>query len=198
MGSPYKKVSPMFVVYMPQWSSSVTLRLEETSDLAGAIKKVEEVFKKYNSAYPFTYQFADVEFNKKYTAINLIGKLSTLFASLAVIITGLGLFGLAAFTAEQRTKEIGIRKVMGASISNLVALLSKEFSLLVVISLGVSAPVSWWALNSFLEQYPYRVDFPWWTIVLAGTIALLFALVIVSTQALRAALRNPVNSLRNE
>jgi putative ABC transport system permease protein len=198
MGSPYKKASPMFVAYQPDWSSSVTLRLEETSDLAGAIKKIEEVFKKYNPAYPFEYQFADVQFNKKYATINLISTLATLFASLAILITGMGLFGLAAFTAEQRTKEIGIRKVMGASVSGLVALISKEFSLLVVISFAISAPVSWWALNSFLERYPYRIEFPWWTIVAAGVVALLFALAIVSTQALKAARSNPANSLRSE
>ncbi|MFM9836626.1 MAG: ABC transporter permease [Cyclobacteriaceae bacterium] len=198
MGSPYRKPSPMFVAYQPEWASSVTLRLEETSDLPGAIKKIEDVFKKHNPAYPFDYQFADVQFNKKYTTINLISTLSTLFASLAILITGMGLFGLAAFTAEQRTKEIGIRKVMGASVPGLVALISKEFSLLVVISFALAAPFSWWALTSFLERYPYRIDFPWWTIAVAGTIALLFALVIVSTQALKAAMSNPANSLRSE
>jgi putative ABC transport system permease protein len=198
MGSPYRKPGPMFVAYQPEWASSVTLRLEETSDLPGAIKKIEDVFKKHNPAYPFDYQFADVQFNKKYTTINLISTLSTLFASLAILITGMGLFGLAAFTAEQRTKEIGIRKVMGASVPGLVALISKEFSLLVVISFALAAPFSWWALTSFLERYPYRIDFPWWTIAVAGTIALLFALVIVSTQALKAAMSNPANSLRSE
>ncbi len=198
MGSPYRKPGPMFVAYQPEWASSVTLRLEQTSDLTGAIKKIEDVFKKHNPAYPFDYQFADVQFNKKYTTINLISTLSTLFASLAILITGMGLFGLAAFTAEQRTKEIGIRKVMGASVPGLVALISKEFSLLVMISFVLAAPVSWWALTSFLERYPYRIDFPWWTIAVAGTIALLFALVIVSTQALKAAMSNPASSLRSE
>jgi putative ABC transport system permease protein len=198
MGSPYKKASPMFVAYQPDWSSSVTLRLEETSDLAGAIKKIEAVFKKYNAAYPFEYQFVDVQFNKKYATINLISTLATLFASLAILITGMGLFGLAAFTAEQRTKEIGIRKVMGASVSGLVALISREFSVLVAISFAIAAPVSWWALNSFLERYPYRIEFPWWTIAVAGTIASLFTLAIVSTQALKAARSNPANSLRSE
>ncbi len=198
MGSPYRKPGPMFVAYQPEWASSVTLRLEETADLPSAVKKIEDVFKKYNPAYPFDYQFADVQFNKKYTTINLISTLSTLFASLAILITGMGLFGLAAFTAEQRTKEIGIRKVMGASVPSLVTLISKEFSLLVAISFVFAVPFSWSTLSSFLERYPYRIDFPWWTVVVAGGTALLFALAIVSTQALKAATSNPASSLRSE
>jgi ABC-type antimicrobial peptide transport system permease subunit len=110
----------------------------------------------------------------------------------------MGLFGLAAFTAEQRTKEIGIRKVMGASVPGLVTLISKDFSFLVMISFVFSAPMSWWLLNSFLERYPYRIGFPWWAIAVSGLIALVFALVIVSTQALKAATSNPANSLRSE
>jgi putative ABC transport system permease protein len=198
MGSPYRKPGPMFVAYQPEWASSVTLRLEETADLPSAVKKIEDVFKKYNPAYPFDYQFADVQFNKKYTTIILISTLSTLFASLAILITGLGLFGLAAFTAEQRTKEIGIRKVMGASVPSLVTLISKEFSLLVAISFVFAVPFSWWTLSSFLERYPYRIDFPWWTVGVAGSTALLFAVSIVSTQALKAATTNPADSLRSE
>ncbi len=198
MGSPYRKPSPMFVAYQPGWASSVTIRLEETKDITGAMKKVEDVFKKYNPAYPFEYQFVDEQFNKKYTTINLISTLANLFALLAIIITGMGLFGLAAFTAEQRTKEIGIRKVMGASVPGLVALISKEFSFLVLISFILSAPVSWWFLTSFLERYPYRIAFPWWAIAASGLIAMVFALIIVSTQALKAATSNPANSLRSE
>lgn len=198
MGSPYRKPSPMFVAYQPGWANSVTLRLEETSDITGAIKKIEEVFKKYNPAYPFEYKFVDEQFNRKYATINLISTLANLFAILAILITGMGLFGLAAFTAEQRTKEIGIRKVMGASVPGLVTLISKDFSFLVMISFVVSAPVSWWFLNSFLERYPYRIEFPWWAIAVSGLIALIFALIIVSTQALKAATSNPANSLRSE
>ncbi|MFN7491336.1 MAG: ABC transporter permease [Cyclobacteriaceae bacterium] len=198
MGSPYRKPSPMFVAYQPGWANSVTLRLEETSDITGAIKKIEEVFKKYNPAYPFEYKFVDEQFNRKYATINLISTLANLFAILAILITGMGLFGLAAFTAEQRTKEIGIRKVMGASVPGLVTLISKDFSFLVMISFVFSAPMSWWLLNSFLERYPYRIGFPWWAIAVSGLIALVFALVIVSTQALKAATSNPANSLRSE
>ncbi|CAN5459224.1 ABC transporter permease [soil metagenome] len=198
MGDPTKPVKPMFMILNPGWISAVTIRLEKTGDLPGALKKVEEVFKKYNSAYPFQYAFADVEFQKKFTSISMISSLASLFATLAIIITGLGLFGLAAFTAEQRNKEIGIRKVMGASVAGLVALMSKDFSKLVLIAFVFFGPISWWALNLFLDRFQYRIAIPWWVFPLTGLAALVFALMIVATQALRAAHANPVNSLRNE
>ncbi len=198
MGSPYQPVKPMFMVLIPEWASSVTIRLEKTDDLQASVKKVEEVFKKYNPAYPFEYSFADVEFGKKFTTINMISRLASLFASLAIVITGLGLFGLAAFMAEQRTKEIGIRKVMGASVSSLIALMSKDFSRLVFIAFLISSPIAWWLLNQFLLRYPIRVSIPWWVFPLTGLVALLYATLIVSTQAFRAARANPADSLRNE
>jgi ABC-type antimicrobial peptide transport system permease subunit len=198
MGSPYQQTTPMFVTYQPYWVTALTIRLEATSDVPGALRKVEAVFKKYNSAFPFEYTFVDQEFAKKFSTITLISTLSKTFALLAIIITGLGLFGLASFTTEQRTKEIGIRKVMGASVSGLVALISKEFSWLVIIALVIASPVAWWSLTSFLERYPYRIDFPWWAVAVSGSIALVFALAIVGTQALKAATSNPVNSLRSE
>ena len=199
MGSPFQPVKPMFVVLDPSWASSVTIRLEKTDDLPAALKKVEAVFKKYSPAYPFEYDFADVEFAKKFNDINMTSRLASLFALLAIVITGLGLFGLAAFAAEQRTKEIGIRKVMGASVSSLVGLMSKDFSRLVIIAFVFSSPVAWWLLNRFiLDQYKYRIEIAWWVFPITGLIALVFALAIVSTQALRAAHANPATSLRND
>lgn len=198
MGDPNRPVGPMFCILNPEWINAITIRLEKTKDLPESLKKVEAIFKKYNPAYPFEYDFADVEFAKKFTTIDMTSRLATLFASLAIIITGLGLFGLAAFTAEQRTKEIGIRKVLGASVSGLVTLMSKDFSKLVIVSFLISAPLAWWLLNNFLERYPYRIEISWWVFPLTGLISLVFALIIVSTQALRAAHANPVNSLRNE
>ena len=199
MGSPYRSASPMFVTYVPSWSNAVTLRLEATTDISGAMAKVENVFKKYNPAYPFEYTFVDQEFAKKFATINLISTLSRMFAVLAIIITGLGLFGLASFMAEQRTKEIGIRKVMGASVTSLVTLITKEFSWLVIIALVLASPITWWLMTKwFLSRYAYRIDFPWWTLLLGGAIALVFALLIVGTQALKAATANPANSLRSE
>jgi ABC-type antimicrobial peptide transport system permease subunit len=197
MGSPYEEVKPMFAV-LDDWWGSVTLRLKNTGDLQASLKTVETIFKKYGQAYPFEYTFVDVEFQKKFTTINLTSKLASLFAILAVIITGLGLFGLASFTAEQRTKEIGIRKVMGASVSSLVGLISREFTLMVIAAFALSAPLSWWLMTQYLERYTIRTSIAWWIFPFTGAIALMFALLIVSTQALRAARSNPVNSLRNE
>jgi putative ABC transport system permease protein len=174
------------------------VRLKKTNDLQGSLKTVENIFKKYGAAYPFEYKFVDVEFQKKFTTINLTSKLASLFAVLAVIITGLGLFGLASFTAEQRTKEIGIRKVLGASVSSLVSLISGEFSIMVIVAFGLSAPLSWWLMTQYLQRYAIRTSVAWWIFPLTGVIALGFALLIVSAQALRAAHANPVNSLRNE
>jgi putative ABC transport system permease protein len=198
MGSPFQAVKPMMVVLQPEWASAVTIRLKKTNDLQHAIKAVEAVFNKFNPAYPFEYAFADVEFQKKFTTINMTGQLANLFALLAILITGLGLFGLAAYTAEQRTKEIGIRKVLGASVGSLVTLMSGDFSRLVIFAFAISAPFAWWLLDLYLERYPIRIDIPWWVFPVTGIVALAFALIIVTTQALRAAYANPVNSLRNE
>ena len=198
MGSPYQQTTPMFITYQPYWVNAITIRLEATADVPGAIRRVEEVFKKYNPAFPFEYTFVDEQFARKFSAITLISTLAKTFALLAIIITGLGLFGLASFTTEQRTKEIGIRKVMGASVAGLVMLISKEFSWLVIIALVLASPLAWWSMATFLERYPYRIDFPWWALVAAGSIVLVFALSIVGTQALKAATSNPVNSLRSE
>jgi putative ABC transport system permease protein len=198
MGSPYEPVAPMVIVYQPGWTSTITLRLGKTDDLSVSIAQVENVFKKLNPTYPFAYRFADVEFDKKFSSINLISNLARIFASLALIITVLGLFGLAAFTAEQRTKEIGIRKVLGASVSSVVMLLSKDFTRLVIVAFVLASPLAWWLLNSYLEQYAYRITINWLILPISGLFALIIAVLIVSTQAIRAAVANPVKSLRNE
>jgi ABC-type antimicrobial peptide transport system permease subunit len=198
MGSPYDPVKPMFIVLDPDWIDVVTVRLSKTKDLPGSIKAVKAIFEKHAPAYPFEYKFADVEFQKKFTHINLTSQLASLFATLTIVITGLGLFGLASFTAEQRTKEIGIRKVLGASVPGIVRLISKDFSILVIISFILSAPFAWWLLTKYLERYTIRTSIDWWVFPITGAIALLFALLIVSTQALRAAYANPATSLRSE
>lgn len=198
MGSPFQPVKPMFVILDPDWIDAVTVRLKKTADLPASINTVKTIFEKHAPAYPFEYRFADVEFQKKFTTLNLTSTLASLFATLTIVITGLGLFGLASFTAEQRTKEIGIRKVLGASVPNLVGLMSKDFSILVIVSFIISSPFAWWALTKYLERYTIRTEIVWWIFPLTGIIALTFALIIVSTQALRAARSNPVNSLRSE
>jgi putative ABC transport system permease protein len=198
MGSPYEPVKPMFIV-IDDWGGSVSIRLTKTNDLQASIANVKSIFEKYAPAYPFEYKFADVEFQKKFTTINLTSQLASTFATLAIIITGLGLFGLAAFTAEQRTKELGIRKVLGASVFSLVKMISKDFSILVIVSFAIASPVAWWLLTQYLEkQYTIRTPIEWWVFAITGVIALVFALLIVSFQALRAATANPVHSLRNE
>jgi putative ABC transport system permease protein len=197
MGSVYNEVKPLFAV-LDDWGGTVTIRLTKTRDLQESLNIVKGIYDKHAGAYPFEYKFADEEFQKKFTDINRTSRLASLFASLAIVITGLGLFGLASFTAEQRTKEIGIRKVLGASVSSLVNLIARDFSVLVIIAFVFSSPLAWWALSSYLERYPIRTDIVWWIFPLTGLIALLFALAIVSTQALRAAHSNPAISLRNE
>lgn len=198
MASPDRPVEPMVLIFSPTWSSTITIRLAQTTDVKEAIAEVEQVFIKHNPNYPFEYRFVDTDFEKKFATINLISRLAAIFASLAIIITCLGLLGLAAFTVEQRKKEVGIRKVLGASVSNLVILISKDFSRLVLFAFLVSAPLGWWALTQFLERYPYRVEISGWVLVASGAIAFVLALVIVSTQAMRTAVSNPVKALRND
>jgi len=198
MGSPYRVVKPMFLFIDPDWIGAITVRLVKTNDLQATLGTVESIFEKYNPAYPFDYTFTDVEFERKFSTIKMTQKLASLFSLLAIFITGLGLFGLASFTAEQRIKEIGIRKVLGASISSLITLMSKDFSKLVIVAFVISAPITWYLMNQYLERYPIRVNIEWWIFPFTGIIALIFALTIVAHLARRAALANPVNSLRNE
>lgn len=197
MGSPYVEVKPMFMI-MDDWGGPTTIRLKKGQPLEQSLAKVQSVMERMNPTYPFDYSFADIDFQKKFTTIDLTQKLALIFAFLALLITGLGLFGLASYTAEQRTKEIGIRKVLGASVTSLVALLSKEFSRLVIVSFLLAAPISWWLLDNYLNRYKVRIDIPWWIFPLVGFIALIFALLIVSKQAHRVARANPVTSLRSE
>lgn len=198
MGSPYEPVKPLFMIVNPGWIDAVTVRLKATNDLQGSLAVVEEIFNKHNSAYPFEYTFVDVEFQKKFTTINMTQKLATLFSLLTIFITGLGLFGLASYTAEQRIKEIGIRKVLGASVVSLVTLISKDFTRLVLIAFVFSAPLAWYLLDKYLERYKIHTEISWWIFPATGVIALVFALAIVTNQARRAALTNPARSLRSE
>lgn len=197
MGSPFHEVKPMFAI-IDDWGGYITIRIKKTSDLQSSLQLIKKIFGKYNSAYPFEYKFADLEFDKKFKYINLTSSLANLFATLAILITGLGLFGLAAFTAERRTKEIGIRKVMGASVINIVSMITRDFSLLVLIAYLISAPVSWWLLTRYLERYPIHTEIHPWIFFVTGLFSLLFAQIIVMTQTIRAAQANPVNSLRDE
>jgi len=159
---------------------------------------LENVIKKNNPGYPVDYKFVDEQFDKYFKAETLVGKLSGIFASLAIIISCLGLFGLAAYTAERRTKEIGIRKVLGATSAKLTALLSKDFLILVVISCVVAFPISLWIMTLWLKDYEYQTQISWWVFIGTDLLAISIALATVSFQAIRAALTNPVKSLRSE
>ncbi|WP_266368142.1 ABC transporter permease [Tellurirhabdus rosea] len=163
-----------------------------------ALASLERLAKKHNPAYPFDYEFADVTFEKQYQSEMLIGKLANTFAMLAIFIACLGLFGLAMFMAEQRTKEIGVRKVLGASVTSIVALLSGDFLRLVLIAIVIATPLAWWAMNRWLQDFVYRIDIPWWVFPVAGLLAVSIALLTVSFQSVKAALMNPVKSLRTE
>jgi putative ABC transport system permease protein len=198
MGPGSQEIQPLVMTMDPTWSTTITIRLPKSSDWTSAVSKVESVFKKYNPDYPFEYRFADDEFEKKFSTIEMTSKLSAAFTMLAIFITALGLFGMAAFTAEQRTKEIGIRKVLGASIGSVLILLSKDFSKMVLVAFVLATPLAWWIGNNFLEQYQIRIAMPLWVFPIAGMLSLLITIVIAVSQGLKAAKANPVKSLRSE
>ncbi|HET7117178.1 MAG TPA: ABC transporter permease [Hanamia sp.] len=198
-GDMYGKPDPVmfFCVNMPD-ASNMYVRLKPNANVESAIQQIATVVKKDNPSYPFTYHFVDAQFNAMFQNEQLISELSRVFAALAIIISCLGLFGLAAYTAERRTKEIGIRKVLGASVSGIAKLLSKDFLQLVFISCLVAFPLAWWMMNSWLQNYKYRIEISWWIFLIAGFVAILIALITVSFQAIKAAVANPVESLRTE
>ena len=198
MSTPNAPTPPTMFIFDPTWMSEVSLRLPQEKGAHHAMAEIEKIFTKHNPAYPFVYRFADDEFSQKFTDIQRIGRLANLFASLAILISCLGLFGLSAFTAEQRTKEFGIRKVLGASASHVVGLISKDFSMLVLVAFVIAAPLGWWAMSEWLQKYHYRISLEWWMVGAAGLISLTLALLTVSFQAIKAALGNPVKALRNE
>ena len=156
------------------------------------------IFKKYNPAYPFEYKFIDEAYANKFKAEKRIGILSALFAGLTIFISCLGLFALATYMAENRIKEIGVRKVLGASVTSITALLSKDFLKLVLISFTIAAPLAYWAMYNWLQNYPYRTDIPVTAFAIAGILSIMISILTVSSQAIKAAVRNPVQSLRTE
>ncbi|OEJ99870.1 ABC transporter permease [Roseivirga misakiensis] len=198
MGSPYEQVRPMFMILDDWGYGTMSLRIPATKDIQAKMADIQEVFEQYNPAYPFEYTFTDVDFARKYTTINLTRDLATIFAFLTIFITGLGLFGLASYMAEQRIKEIGIRKVLGASVGNLIRLISIDFAKLVLLGFVIFSPLAYFGLDQYLGRYTIRTSIDWWVFALTGVIALVFALLIVTNQARRAALANPATSLRSE
>ena len=196
--SPYKPVTPMVYVTSHIWIGIVTVAIKTGVPVKDALAKIEAVFKKYNPNLPFNYTFNDEDYAKKFADEQRVGKLATFFTILAIFISCLGLFGLASFVAEQRKKEIGVRKVLGASTYTLWRMLSKEFALLVIISCFIAIPLAWYYLNDWLQQYEYRTSISAWVFVTSGFGALFITLITVSFQAIKAALANPVKSLRTD
>ena len=162
------------------------------------LAKLESVWRKNLSNVPFEFQFLDEVMEKQYESEETLGNIINSFTLMAILISALGLFGLASFSAEQRSKEIGIRKVLGASVSGIVQLLSKDFLKLVGISILIAVPIAWWAMNKWLQGFNYRVSIAWWMFALAGIIAILIAIITVSFQAIKAAVANPTKSLKTE
>ncbi|WP_153796029.1 ABC transporter permease [Foetidibacter luteolus] len=196
--SPYEPTKPMLIYGAKAWFNVVLIKLNTASSTAQSLKKAEAIFKKYNTEYPFEYKFIDEEYAQKFEDEKRQGTLAALFAGLTIFISCLGLFGLATYMAENRIKEIGVRKVLGASVTGLAALLSKDFLKLVLISFVLAAPAAWWAMHTWLQTYSYRVPIGWWVFVLAGLVSVFIAVASVSYQAIRAAVANPVKSLRTE
>lgn len=198
MQSPYYPVRPTIFHLNPDWANLIIFRIKPTLPMREALAKIEPVFKKYNPGSPFVFRFTDEEYAKKFSDEKRIGNLAAVFATLAIFISCLGLFGLASFLAEQRTKEIGIRKVLGASVFNLWKLLSKDFVQLVLLSFAIAIPASWFFLHKWLEQFDYRTTIPWWIFPATALGVLFITLLTVAYQAISAALTNPVKSLKSE
>jgi ABC-type antimicrobial peptide transport system permease subunit len=188
-----------FILYLGDnpWGGTTLVRTERGKSLQ-VLDGLAALWRQMNPKFPFTYQFSDEEYDKLYKSELMAARLSNWFAGLAIVISCLGLLGLAMFTAEQRTKEIGIRKVLGASVGSVFRLLSGEFLALVVLSLLIATPLAWLAMTRWLADYAYHTDMSWWMIALAGLAALMITLVTVGFQTIKAALGNPVKSLRAE
>jgi ABC-type antimicrobial peptide transport system permease subunit len=195
--SPYDPVEPA-IFFWEGWNSVLTMRIKPGVATGDAIAKIQNIFKKYSPSFTFDYRFVADDYNTKFADEEKIGKLARIFAILAIFISCLGLFGLTSFIAEQRSKEIGVRKVLGATVFNVWRLLTKEFVILVFLSLFIAVPLAYYYMQGWLENYNYRTPISWWVFVLAGAGAILITIITVSFQAIKAAIVNPVKSLRTE
>jgi ABC-type antimicrobial peptide transport system permease subunit len=199
MNSPFEPAFPTIFFLSPDDSKNwIFVKLSPSISAANALPKIESVFKTLIPAAPFEFKFVDDDYAAKFAAEERIEKLAGFFAGLAILISCLGLFGLASFVAEQRTKEIGVRKILGASVANLWGMLSKDFVMLVVASFFIAAPVAFYFMYGWLQRYQYRTEISWWIFAGAGVGALVITLLTVSFQAIKAAVANPVRSLRSE
>ena len=196
--SPYDEARPTIYPALSYPGNVTILKLNPAVSATAALQKIEPIFKKFNPDQPFEYKFVDEEYAKKFGDEERVGRLAGFFASLAVVISCLGLFGLTSFVAEQRKKEIGVRKVLGASVFSVWNLLSRDFVMLVIISFLIAVPLSFYFMHSWLQNYNYRVNMSWWIFAAAGAGALFVTFVTVSFQAIKAAVASPVKSLRTE
>ncbi len=195
----HEPVKPCFIIHENPGNvwDKIMVRIK-AADQEQTIAAIQHLYENYNPGFPFDYNFLDEAYQKQYLTETRVGMLSKYFAGIAIIISCLGLFGLAAFTAQKRQKEIGIRKVVGASVNDIAVMLSKEFLKLTFIAVLIAFPLAWWAMNKWLQSFAYRIHISWWVFVVAGLTAVLIALITVSFQAIKAALANPVKSLRTE
>jgi putative ABC transport system permease protein len=192
-----KPIDPQLISLRPNARNAYSIKLQ-TNDLQGTVASVKTLWSKYFPYDPFNYFFLDDEFNAQYQSDQRFGEMFTLFASLAILIACFGLIGLSAYNILQRTKEVGIRKVLGASVKNVVFILSKDFLALVIVSFIIATPIAWYVMHSWLQDYAFRIEINWWVFGIAGALALLIALSTISYQAIKAAIANPVKSLRSE
>ena len=192
-----EKITPSVIQVYPQWVFAVAVKLK-TADLQNTLGYINNVWNKFAPGYPIDYKFMDETYGAMYKAEGKLSDLLSIFTIMAIIIGCMGLFGLAAFSAEQRTRELGIRKVLGANTFDIVGLLSKNFLVLIVIASLIAFPLAWWKMNDWLNDFPYRVNINWWIFGGAIVVALVIALLTISFQAIKASLANPVKSLRTE
>jgi ABC-type antimicrobial peptide transport system permease subunit len=199
MESPYEPMQPtVFMVKGHTGTNQINIKINPKVSVSQALSKIEAVFKKIIPSAPFEYKFADQEYAAKFAAEEKIGSLAAVFAILAIFISSLGLFGLASFVAEQRVKEIGVRKILGASVINLWGMLSKDFLLLVIISQVIASPIAYYFMHNWLQHYTYRANMSFWIFAVTALGAIAITLLTVSYQSIKAALTNPVKSLRSE
>lgn len=191
----HEAITPLLMTLQPEGGLIFKIKTDNTASLLAMMKQKWDSF---NTGEPFTYAFMDDLYNKTYAAEQKTGTIMTIFSVLTILVACLGLFGLATYTAEQRTKEIGIRKVLGASTGQVTRMLSKEFLRLVLIASLIAFPAAWWAMNKWLQGFAYRTQISWWVFVIAGALTILIALITIGFRAVRAALANPVKSLRAE
>ncbi|HTQ64177.1 MAG TPA: FtsX-like permease family protein, partial [Puia sp.] len=195
---PYEPIKPFIVKGPKDGSNVVYIRFKSARATAQNMAATEGIFKQYNAAYPFEFHFADEEYAQKFSDELLTETLVSIFASLIIFISCLGLFGLTTYMAASRIKEIGVRKVLGASIINITLLLSKDFLKLIVIACLVAFPMSWWAMHQWLQNYEYRISISWWVFLASGISAISIASITISFQSIKAAIANPAKSLRTE